>query len=329
MTENFQPENRRRVTLEDLARAAGISRSAASKAMRNHPEVSKATQKKVQKLAEKLGYIRDPALSRLAKYRWSSRDAGGGEPIAFIYPFGHRHAYDNTFHETFEKVATRDGFLLNTFYALDYSPGDLRKILVARGIRGVVFQRVVDQAYIEELMKSNFVCVSIGEGRVLPPCEMIRADYLWCLTDAVRRHREAGHKRLALILRSSMKDNNLTRQIEAIWRSEDFPKKSILYSNSGKPDSLPGKLRNLQPDGLVSFLWTPVPPSVQDPTGKPLTQISLRLFGIDLKKGNGYYLSEKRLSKRALHHLDSRLIQTERENLYGVTLMRPEWVDPA
>ncbi len=327
MEKSSTPNPPRRVTLDDLAQAAGISRSAASKAMRNHREVSKATQKKVQKLAEEMGYVRDPALSRLAKYRWDSQSTSGGDPIAFIYPFDGEHAYDTTFHEVFEKVATREGFSLQTFYAADYKPERLRKILFSRGIRGVVFQRIVDLGYIEALIHSHFTCVSIGEGRILPPCEMIRADYLWCLSDAIRRHREAGKTQPALILRFGMKDNRLSRQLEAIWRNEGFSKKSIVYYKSTHPAPLERQLKKLQPDSLISFIWTEIPTSICDPAGKPLPQISLRLFDYFLKKGNGYYLSEERIAKRALHHLDSHLIQTQGENLYGMTLLRPEWVD--
>lgn len=51
-------EPRQRVTLDDVAAAAGVSKSAASKALNNRADVSAATKQRVLAVCEDLGYVR-------------------------------------------------------------------------------------------------------------------------------------------------------------------------------------------------------------------------------------------------------------------------------
>ena len=55
-----------RVDLEDVARAAGVSRSTASRALRGEARVSAETTQRVLETAEALGYVRDIRAAELA-----------------------------------------------------------------------------------------------------------------------------------------------------------------------------------------------------------------------------------------------------------------------
>lgn len=55
------PTPRRPPTIIDVAKAAGVSRSTASRAVANHPEVKASTREKVQTVAAKLGYSPNPS----------------------------------------------------------------------------------------------------------------------------------------------------------------------------------------------------------------------------------------------------------------------------
>ena len=57
-----------RVTLGEIAKAAGVSRATASRALQNNPLIAAATRQRVQNIAEKLGYRPDPEASRLLPY---------------------------------------------------------------------------------------------------------------------------------------------------------------------------------------------------------------------------------------------------------------------
>ena len=52
-------------SMQDVARAAGVSLMTVSRALRNAPKVSEATRERVLVCAQKLGYTTDPNLSRM------------------------------------------------------------------------------------------------------------------------------------------------------------------------------------------------------------------------------------------------------------------------
>ncbi|MFY8104189.1 MAG: LacI family DNA-binding transcriptional regulator, partial [Ramlibacter sp.] len=58
-----------RVTLADVARAAGVSPSTASRALRGERAVDPQLVARVQAMSDKLGYVPDPAARALASQR--------------------------------------------------------------------------------------------------------------------------------------------------------------------------------------------------------------------------------------------------------------------
>ncbi|MEL6843851.1 MAG: LacI family DNA-binding transcriptional regulator, partial [Bacteroidota bacterium] len=55
----FKSMNQHRITIKDLARELGISKSTVSRALRGHPNVKRETREAVKALAEKLDYHPD------------------------------------------------------------------------------------------------------------------------------------------------------------------------------------------------------------------------------------------------------------------------------
>lgn len=68
----------KRLTIEDVAAAAGVSVATVSRAMRSLPNVAVSTQQHVVAVADRLGYTADPAASRLA--------AGTTKTITVVIP---------------------------------------------------------------------------------------------------------------------------------------------------------------------------------------------------------------------------------------------------
>jgi transcriptional regulator with XRE-family HTH domain len=57
------------VTLEDVSEAAGVSKSTASRALCNEPNVKRETRERVQAIAQTLGYVPNEAARALAARR--------------------------------------------------------------------------------------------------------------------------------------------------------------------------------------------------------------------------------------------------------------------
>lgn len=75
---------RSRLTLKDLAAAAGVSRSTASRAMRGDRRLSERTIARVRAIAADIGYVADPQLSALVDYRRGARPPGRGRHLALV-----------------------------------------------------------------------------------------------------------------------------------------------------------------------------------------------------------------------------------------------------
>src|SRR5690554_1647561 len=76
-------DRERRITIRDVAKAAGYSKSAVSLALRNHPSLPDATKNRIREAAERLGYRPDPTLRALAHYRYGNT-ATGAPVIAWL-----------------------------------------------------------------------------------------------------------------------------------------------------------------------------------------------------------------------------------------------------
>ncbi len=98
----------RRCTIKDIAEAAGISHTAVSLALRNHPKVSAETREKVRKLAEQMGYRPDPLLGALVAYRQGLRPAGFRETIAWVTNYSTQDGWRiNAYNKYFEGATER------------------------------------------------------------------------------------------------------------------------------------------------------------------------------------------------------------------------------
>lgn len=76
-----------RATIEDVARAAGVSVATVSRALRGLPNVAISTRDRVTQVAEELDYRADPAASRLAAGR--SQAVGVVVPVLEAWYFSH------------------------------------------------------------------------------------------------------------------------------------------------------------------------------------------------------------------------------------------------
>jgi LacI family transcriptional regulator len=135
----------KRITMAEVARAAGVHQTTVSLALRNDPRLPRATRQRLRALAERLGYRPDPMLSALNFYR-SSRDAARPPPtMAFVmrsradHPPEHFFT-DEQFYRGARRAADRLGYRLVGFQ-IGHAPSEgarLSRILRSRGIDGVI-----------------------------------------------------------------------------------------------------------------------------------------------------------------------------------------------
>lgn len=134
-----------RVLMKDVAKVAGVHQTTVSLALRNHPSLPESTRKRIQNLAEEMGYRPDPALSALVAYRQATKNQPSEQVIAWIInvrdPERVRtlHFHRQLMEGAKERAADL-GYKLDTFwFGTEYKDSkSLNRVLQARGIQGLI-----------------------------------------------------------------------------------------------------------------------------------------------------------------------------------------------
>lgn len=122
---------KKRATLEDVARLAGVSLGSASRALSVPGEVRADTLERVQRAVAQLGYVRNGAAQALASRRTKT--------IAAIYPTLDNPIFSVSI-QTLQETLWSQGYQL-IVASHDYKPereADLLRAIVERGVDGIV-----------------------------------------------------------------------------------------------------------------------------------------------------------------------------------------------
>ena len=133
-----------RVTMADIAAKVGVSRIAVSMALRNHHRISLERRKKIQRVAREMGFVPDPFLSALAAHRQQRVPAKEHGVLAWINhwkePKRLRQFKEfDLYWQGASAAAGKFGYRVDEIrWEPDCTPKRLEKILLARGIEGVL-----------------------------------------------------------------------------------------------------------------------------------------------------------------------------------------------
>lgn len=197
-----------RVTQQDVARAAGVHNSTVSLALRGSTSISKATRERVRRIAAAMGYAPDPAVQALVAYRNRLVRRQASAAIAFVTNGSSEYGWraDPACEASFCGAQARAadlGFTLDHFWAGEsgLSQRRLNHILFHRAISGVVFLTLGRgvQGW-PGLSWERLSAVAIGAREVTPFIHRVTTDPAGNLRLAVRRAREAGYRRIGVVL---------------------------------------------------------------------------------------------------------------------------------
>ncbi len=197
-----------RVTMGDVAKRAGVHVTTVSLALRNHPSLPPATRGRLQRLAAKMGYAPDPALSALVAYRHRVHPRKDRPTLAYVTHWDtcwgwKEHAAHRMFFEGATEKAALLGYQLEHFWLGERGlvPRRLSDILQSRGITGVVLAshrretgRPLDFDW------ARFSAVKIDFFPHEPAMHHVTNDQRAVVQLAVRRARAAGYRRLGLVM---------------------------------------------------------------------------------------------------------------------------------
>ncbi len=191
-----------RITLSDIAHKLGMSKSTVSIGLRNDVRLPTATREKIRRAAAELGYRPDPNLAAIAAQRWRHRDQRHNVGVALLEsasePAPHlRKAYLHHAEARLEQL----GYQVTRFN-LDAQPtvAATNRILIARGIRGVLVPPIYRNDLLAELELPRFSLAAAGVARWLPPFAAATKDAFEGVSLCLRRMVELGYRRIGVAL---------------------------------------------------------------------------------------------------------------------------------
>jgi len=250
-----------RRTLQDIATATGYSKATVSLALRNAPTLRESTRQKIQKAAKELDYIPDPAVSKIATYRWNSRARTSSSQIAYVNLRAKpRGALRSRFFAGLGAEATSLGYSLEGFLLKDYpSLEHLARILYNRGVGGIVFSETSLESHENAFTGfpwHRFVTVSCGAGYYRPPIPMIIPDGFSNGNGAVLRLKDAGYRRIGIVFlcrgftqNDDLQLGGMRHAIVSHFRPRD--RVPELFTNYGDSGPFPAWFERHQPEAII------------------------------------------------------------------------------
>jgi len=197
-----------RTTMKDVAQRLGVHTTTVSLALRNSPKLPIATRRKIQELANKMGYHQDPMLSALTAYR-SNLAAPKSQPtVAMIFDFtGPKEletasgSYRN-FVDGANRKAEELGYKISKMFF--EGPNRLTEgrrighILDSCGVRGIILCAFRPRTTSFQLEWDQFSVVQIESQHLALPLPMVSTDQVLMAREAVRRLSKQGFQRIGL-----------------------------------------------------------------------------------------------------------------------------------
>jgi LacI family transcriptional regulator len=195
------------VTLLEIARRLGVSKTAVSLALRNKPGLSAETKQRIVKLAEELGYAPNPLSVELMALVRDNRQKSAGQTIAFFNTFMDPGLMKRI--EGFPEFVTgaalraeRYGYKVEVFEAR--SPGmtgaRLADILQARGIRGILVGPRWGQEPEMDFPWERFSVVLVGEPEYGKNLHRVCNHHIHACSTALRNLAAKGYRNIGVAL---------------------------------------------------------------------------------------------------------------------------------
>lgn len=206
------PKSGRLVTLKDIAGEVGVSVTAVSMALRDHPRLSKATRERIKETARELGYVPNPMVSALMSQVSRGRVINQGVVIGLLVDHRcfHRSSSNGTddyLEIIIEGLVERLKVLGCKYeeFPLPESPRQQRRInqiLQARGITGLLLPSVYSVGTVPEIDYNRTTVVTSGYSLANLPIHRVVPDEFLAMNLGLLELLRRGYQKPALYTHS-------------------------------------------------------------------------------------------------------------------------------
>ncbi len=195
--------------MQQIANAAGVSKSAVSLALRNDPRIPEATRVRIQHFADEMGYRRNPVVDSLMTQLRAGRQPTFQANLGLINCSPMKELNQNhTFSRLREGVLLRGeqlGYGIEEFWLQqpDMRPERLKQIVETRGIRGLILIAALDLDTIHAGYSKfwyDFACAVIGVTHLNNQLNCSSNDQYLTARRATLKVLESGYKRPLLVV---------------------------------------------------------------------------------------------------------------------------------
>jgi len=199
-----------KVTMGDLARQLGVSKNTVSLSLRHSPEIPAATRDRVLEVARQQGYTLNPVVSHLMAELRKSRTRGSQHTIGLLNAYRTRDAFRGhptipAYVEGCRRRAQAQGYGIDRFWLHDpeLDGPRLNRILLARGIRGLVVVGTMDENQLPDRFAdiwAEHACIVTGVRTRKPRLSFCCVDHHGLVLEAVEQAIALGYRRPALVI---------------------------------------------------------------------------------------------------------------------------------
>lgn len=197
------------VTQREIARAAGLSQTAVSLALRNGSGVSRATVERVRVVAQRLGYRPDPLISALMSQRQARTAAKLRAKVAFLTAFPTREGWRRSRYISdcfagVQAACSARGYLVEPVWL--FSPlidgSRLSQILWTQNVQGLVVAPLPVENPPMDIDWKRFAAVSLDYSMADPVLHRVVDDHACGIERIVDETDRRGYRRPGIILRA-------------------------------------------------------------------------------------------------------------------------------
>jgi LacI family transcriptional regulator len=206
-------------TIEDIARLVGVHHSTVSRALRHSPSIPVATRERIEAVAREIGYRPDPLLSALANRKLIGQSPAYRATIAWLTNFDSARGWVGGIHSVgyyrgAKARAEEMGFVLDEIWARErgQTPGALSRVLMARGIRGLLVPPQPAPHCHLNLQWKNFCAVTFGTTLSRPHLHSITHDHYRSVAKLVRHLVAVGFRRPLFIF-----EQEINQRVDGCW----------------------------------------------------------------------------------------------------------------
>jgi DNA-binding LacI/PurR family transcriptional regulator len=193
------------VSIRTIAELAGVSAMTVSKALRRLPKVSARTRARITRIAAKIGYKPDPEMAKLMHHLRRRSQTAFQSLICAITdrPAKQAHPYQGELIAGAERRAQDRGygFTLMSFDENGAHRRQLRRIIWARGVQGVLLLPLREPADLTDLLPwTDLSAVAVTLSLVGPAVHRAIPNHFANTLQICRRLSERGYRRAGLVI---------------------------------------------------------------------------------------------------------------------------------